>query len=135
LRQPSPRTWALLAVGWALLTWLLLTAGQVPGEALVAPWVPPALRPWQDKVAHAAIFLVQALLVERAVTPRLGGSRALLLSLAFCALFGLLTELWQRELPGRDADAGDFAADVAGAVAYAIALPLSRRRERARAAA
>lgn len=135
MRQLSSRTWGLLALVWALLVWGLLTAGQVPGETIVAAWVPLALRPWQDKLAHGALFLVQALLLERAGAARLGRRRAPLLAVALCVALGLVTELRQRSLPGRDADPGDFAADAVGALAYALALPLSRRRERARAAA
>lgn len=132
MREPSSAAWSLLALGWALLVWGLLTATTIPGEALVSAWMPVGLRPWQDKAAHGALFLVQALLVDRAGVARLGRWRALLVAVGCCVALGMATELRQRSLPSRDADLGDFAADTVGAFAYALAMPLSRWRARAR---
>jgi VanZ family protein len=130
----SSAGWALVAVAWALLVWWLLTF-EPPSEApLAVDWLPVMVLPWTDKLAHAALFFVQALFVERAAVERCGGGRALLLAFAVCLVLGGATELRQRSVPHRDADVADFAANVAGAVAAAAALPLSRRR-RARALA
>jgi VanZ family protein len=122
LRRNASLVFAILAAAWALLVWALLTASEVPGMSIVSTLIPPALQPWQDKVGHAALFLVQALLLERAAVGRLGARRALLLAVGCCLALGLATELRQRGLPGRDADAADFGADVGGAVIYAGAL-------------
>lgn len=120
--------WALAAVAWALFVWWLLTF-EPPAEApLAVDWLPAVFLSWTDKLAHAALFFVQALLVERATVERCGGGRALLLAFAVCLLLGAATELRQRSVPHRDADAADFGANVAGTVAAAAALPLSRRR-------
>jgi VanZ family protein len=55
--------------------------------------------------------------------------------MAACLLLGAATELRQWAVPGREAELADLLADAAGAAAYAVALPLSRRLDRARAAA
>ncbi|HZG65968.1 MAG TPA: VanZ family protein [Herpetosiphonaceae bacterium] len=73
------------------------------------------------KAAHAAGYAVLALLIERALArPRHGRLLALLLT----ALYGLSDEYHQSFTPGRSPDAGDWLADVLGAVA---ALWLFRR--------
>ena len=131
-RNPSI-IWALLATGWALFSWWLLTLERLPTPPPVADWFPAVLLSWQDKAGHAALFLVQALLCALAAERRFGLRRALLFAVAFCLAFGAASELRQRAMPTRDADAADFAADGAGALAAAAALPLSRRWSRARA--
>ena len=133
MRRFPSATWALLAVAWALLIWWLLTVESVSVPGLATRWLPEIVLPrGADKAAHAALFLVQAFLCARAAEPRLGLRGALLVAVAFCLAFGVATELRQRALPTRDADAADLAADTAGALAAAAALPLSRRWSRAR---
>ena len=134
MRRFSPLTWTLLALAWALLVWWLLTLERLPVPALARGWL-PSLELGTDKIAHAALFLIQAFLFARAAEPRFGYRRALLLAVVFCLAFGAATELRQRTIPTRDADPADFAADTVGAVAAAAALPLSRRWSRARAPA
>ena len=126
--------WPLVAVAWALLLWWLLTFEPRGEGPLVVDWLPAFSLPWTDKVAHAGLFFVQALLVVRAAVERFGRGRALLLALAVCLVLGAATELRQRAIPHRDADVADFGADVIGTLAAAAALPLSRRL-RARAPA
>ncbi len=124
--------WALLATAWALFSWWLLTFERLPTPPSVADWFPAVLLSW-DKAGHAALFLVQALLCALAAERRFGLRGALLFAVAFCLAFGAASELRQRAMPTRDADAADLAADGAGALAAAAALPLSRRWSRARA--
>ena len=131
MRRLPRLSWPLFALAWAFLIWWLLTLEVVPVPELAGRWLPAWPRGF-DKAGHAALFLVQALLFARAVEPRLGLRRALLLAVAFCVVFGAVTELRQRTLVTRDADAADLAADTAGALAAAAALPLSRRLSRAR---
>ena len=131
-RRPSlagPRAaWPLVAFAWALLVWWLLTFEPRSGAPLDVDWLPVMFLPWTDKLAHAGLFFVQALLVVRAAVERLGRGRALLLAFIVCLALGAATELRQRSVPHRDADLADFGANVAGAMAAAAALPLSRRR-------
>src|SRR5688572_3178853 len=129
LSRAGPRAgWALVAIAWALIVWWLLTF-EPPAEApLAVDWLPMVFPPWTDKLAHAGLFFVQALLVERAAVERFGRGRALLLAFAVCLVLGAATELRQRTVPRRDADVADFAANLVGTVVAGAALPLSRRR-------
>jgi VanZ family protein len=133
LRRLPATVWALLALAWALLVWGLLTAPDVPPAPLVDAMMPAILLPWEDKLAHAAVFFVQALLATRAASDRLGGTRAALAAVALCAAMGLATEWRQRALPGREADAADFAADLVGGVGAAGLAAMVRRRASRRA--
>ena len=121
--------WALAAVAWTLLVWWLLTFEPPAEGPLAVDWLAPVVfLPGMDKLAHAGLFFVQALVVERAAAERFGRGRALLVAFAVCLALGAATELRQRSVPRRDADAADFVADLAGAAVAAAALPLSRRR-------
>jgi VanZ family protein len=127
LRRRSRAVWTLAAAAWALLVWWLLTFRLPAALPVAVDWLPTTLLPWQDKLAHAGLFFVQALLVERAAVERLLPGRAFLLAIAVCAALGAATELRQRHVAGRDADAGDFAADVIGALAAAVTRSLRAR--------
>ena len=135
MRRLTAKAWTLLAVAWALLVWWLMTLEGTPVPSAAARWLPTIFEHSYDKAGHAALFLVQAFLCARAAEPRLGLRRALLIAVAFSVAFGVATELRQRAIPTRDADAADRAADVAGARVAAAAMPLSRRWSRARAPA
>ncbi|HEV8631825.1 MAG TPA: VanZ family protein [Thermoanaerobaculia bacterium] len=139
--RPAAIAWSSLALSWTLLVWVLLTAPQTPESQLVDALLPALLRPWQDKLAHLMLFLVQTLLVERAASARRRPAstrdrwHALLLAIGCSLALGAATELRQRTIPSRDADPLDFAADAAGAATWAGTLALSRRYARARAPA
>jgi len=120
---------------WALLIWWLLTLEAIPVPMTSDRWLPTIFQHGYDKAGHAALFLVQAYLCTRVAEPRLGLRRALLIAVAFSVTFGAVTELRQRTIPTRDADPADLAADAAGALVAAAAMPLSRRWSRARAPA
>ena len=122
----------VLAAAWAMAAWLLLTTPPPPPAAL-PPWMPASLLAWLpslDKLGHAGLFFVQALLLDRALAAPPGGSRrgALAWSIALVALLGAATELRQAWVPGRTADVLDLLADLAGGLAYAALAALIRRR-------
>ena len=112
-----------------------MTLEGVPVPSAAGGWLPTIFEHGYDKAGHAGFFLVQAFLCTRAAESRFGLRRALLFAVAFCLAFGAATELRQRTIPTRDADPADLAADVAGALVAAAAMPLSRRWSRARAPA
>ena len=131
-RAPGGRSerrsrWVVLAALWAVLVWLLLTWAPPPSAPDLGDWLLWPLARVGDKLGHAALFLVQTLLVHRAVRAEgrsAGGGRALAAAVALSILYGGATELRQRGVERRDADPWDFAADAAGALGYAV----TRRR-------
>lgn len=86
---------------------------------------------WQDKVQHAAAYAVLAFLTfsAAALLRRLRRSGVMLfgITLAWAALYGLSDEWHQSFVPGRDASALDWLADVIGAAIALLALSLLRR--------
>lgn len=89
----------------------------------------PAL-PAGDKLAHASWFFLLGLLAWRAAREAEGWSRrrAAVVLLAGALLWGISDEAHQSFVPGRDVEAADVGADVAGAAAAAaVAEPLFRR--------
>ena len=70
--------------------------------------------PGLDKVAHFGLYAVLGYLVARALAvPRT--RVALFAALAGITVFGLLDEVHQAWIPGREASVGDWIADVLGA--------------------
>lgn len=111
-------TWV---VGWAVLIEVLLLWPSPPE-------VPRLLRSFGfDKIVHAGLFAVQAMLgawalaaSQRPAWPALVGANA----------FGALTELQQELMPSRAMELGDLMADAAGAaigLAVFAALAPTRR--------
>jgi len=76
----------------------------------------PPLFPMQDKLLHAIEFFVLgiALLLNRDLRP--GGIPILIVFLAG-ASWGVLDEIHQSFVPGRDCSAGDLLADIVGLAA------------------
>ena len=103
---------------------MLLATPPPPGLPALLPALPPLLRPFPDKLGHAALFLVQALLLHRALSPARGARRVEARALAATALvtvaFGGLTEVAQLVVPGRDADLVDLLADGLGVAGYVL---------------
>lgn len=110
---------ALPAVAWAAGVWWLSSRSDPPGSGLLDI-------PHLDKVAHAGLFFVQAVLL------RLAGLRVVPTLLVASGL-GVADELHQATVPGRTPDVADLAADVAGAVLGVAAVRwLAPGRRRAR---
>jgi VanZ family protein len=109
----------MIGVAWAAAVWVALTLPLPPGAPAFAGWLPGAVEPFGDKLAHATLFLVQTLLVHRAWPGGIVRTRALVSAVLVAALYGGVTELGQRGVSGREADWADLAADGAGALLYA----------------
>lgn len=74
--------------------------------------------PGFDKLAHAGLYGGLALLVSRFVYGDLRRSpvSAMLIAASFTVLYGFSDEIHQSFVPTRQAEASDFAADMAGAL-------------------
>ena len=87
-----------------------------------------------DKLAHFVEYALFALLTWRSfshLSSRLSANMALLLSLLFLAVFALIDEYFQSFIPGRHADAADWATDILGAFLVLALLWIRRRRKAA----
>ena len=134
-RPLAALSWSLAALGWAALVWWLLCTPSPPEPQL--SWLPPAIAAVGDKLGHAALFLVQAALLERALARamaarRAGAGRRATAVLVACLLLGTATEWRQRTIPTRHAEAADIVADGAGALLYALVMLAARSRVAAR---
>lgn len=108
---------ALPALAWAAGMWTMSSLPDPPGASLLDI-------PYLDKVAHAGLFFVLAVLVRFA-----GAGWAATVAIALA--WGGLDELHQAGVPGRDADLLDLAADLAGAVLGVLAVTWFAHRRRA----
>jgi VanZ family protein len=94
-----------------LILALLLTPSSIVPEGASAP-LPRA----SDKLVHAGLFLVLAILVRRSLVMLPGVRRPWLLAFALTAAYGGLTELLQLWFTvDREAELADVVADLAGA--------------------
>lgn len=82
---------------------------------------PPFWFPGLDKLAHAALFGVLALLLFRAFSASSEARRAVVLAVVFTALYGASDEWHQSFNAARTVELLDFAADCAGGIAGALA--------------
>lgn len=125
---PAPAGRRLLL--WAPVVAMLAIQVMLSSRGRLPPL--PLLRsvPAGDKVAHAGWFFLLGLFAFRAARegegwPRRRTMRLLVLG---ALLWGISDEAHQAFVPGRDVEAADIAADVAGAaVAAVVAEPLLRR--------
>ena len=90
-----------------------------------------------DKVTHFVLYGVEAFLLDRAIAwkgrRRFAWTRVLTV-VGTLALWGTLDEAHQEWIPGRQMEADDLAADVAGALTGAVLAGLARGREATAAA-
>ncbi|HXK32552.1 MAG TPA: VanZ family protein [Dehalococcoidia bacterium] len=114
---------------------LIIALSSIPNQIVGATSGPTS----GDKLAHLAEYAGLAFLLTWAL--RRSGVRPALVAavaaLAGAAAFGIIDELYQRLIPGRDSSAEDFAADAAGAAlgaAAAVALEAWTDRARGEAA-
>jgi VanZ family protein len=92
------------------------------------PTLPVDLSSGLDKVAHFGAYLVLGFLSAYA-TRRLGIN--LVIAIAIGWAYGVIDEMHQSAVPGRDPSAGDWLADAAGTVSgVALYLLLLRARNR-----
>lgn len=100
---------------WAASIWFLSSMPDPPGAGALS--IPHA-----DKIAHAGLFFVLAVLL------RVAGARRWA-AFAAATAWGVVDEAHQAFVPGRDADLADLAADAVGAAAGAwIVTSFARRR-------
>ncbi len=105
------RRHVLMAAWGLLILGLLLAPPSIVPAGTSAP-LPPAA----DKIVHAALFLVFALLLRRSLSALPGVRRRWLLAFALTAAYGGLTELLQLWLTvDRSAELTDVVADLVGA--------------------
>jgi VanZ family protein len=83
-----------------------------------------------DKLVHAAVFGLLAVLWYWARRGTDGAGRAALTAVALAALWGALDEVHQSFVPGRTADGLDLLADAAGAALAALACFAATRARR-----
>lgn len=101
------------AAAWiGVAAWAALLFGLSSLPAGATPTAPISF-PGDDKVVHAALYAVLGGLL-RVALGRAGPA------VAFAAAFGVTDELHQAFVPGRDADALDWLADVVGALLGAV---------------
>lgn len=95
--------------------WRVLCVVVVVGVSWLAftPNPPPAADLGWDKANHFSAFGTLAFLGMQCLRPRAGRAWWVLATLL---VFGVLIELVQSQIPGRDADAQDVLADMMGAV-------------------
>lgn len=111
--------WFAAALALAVGIWLLSS------RPIVMPVDAPDLT---DKIVHAVVYGVLAALLARGGLER-GWRHAVLAAIALAVAYGVVDELHQSQVPGRDASVADVIADLVGALAgAALAARVYRRR-------
>ncbi|MCZ6508218.1 MAG: VanZ family protein, partial [Acidobacteria bacterium] len=104
---------------WSVVVAILLLApGDFDSEAPV--WLDRLMELGGDKLIHAALFFVQAIVVGRTLRRSVPAAPALWLAALVAALYGLALELAQRGIAGRGLEAADIVANTVGAVAWPL---------------
>ena len=120
LNRPRARSW--LAWGWTALVLALMWLPSVKSP-------PSFLGELTDKAGHLGVFGVLSALWLRALHNGDSPTRALRSALAGCLVFGLVTELGQGFVPGREVALGDLIANWLGVgLGGALAIFSLRRR-------
>ena len=117
----------LLAVGWMVLLWALSDRHTLGPAASLWGF------PCGDKVVHGCAYGVLATLVHHAIRstrPPLLSLGPVFFAFVFALLYGLMDEVHQAYVPGRDASALDLLADAVGAAIVCLALILWTDRPR-----
>jgi VanZ family protein len=113
-----------MALAWMALLFLLSHQSNLH---------PPSLFSAQDKVVHALVYGVLAVLLLASQASHANGYRwrQLGVSIMIASLYGASDELHQAFVPGRNADPADWVADTAGAVIAVLLAAWLVRRHRA----
>ena len=112
---PNATDRAALLSWAAVLAWMtmIFTLSATPGQDLPSVGIPYA-----DKFAHCSLYLVTGFLLMSSVSRTLrksGLAKIIILVIIIASLYGVLDELHQVFVPGRDCDVFDFIADFIGA--------------------
>jgi len=114
----------LPALTWAIVIFLLLS---LPSSSFPkAPIYIPSL----DKLIHAAMFFIMALLLHRSFSVSPSIAAPLLLAVVVATLYGSLGEVYQMLLPDRSADVVDAVSNGGGALLYAAVARIRSRSKR-----
>ncbi|MFI5280514.1 MAG: VanZ family protein [Gemmatimonadales bacterium] len=74
----------------------------------------PALPSWTDKVVHFCMYGMLGLLLARVGVLERWSRQRMVLTVVMVSVFGVLDELHQLFIPGRDAEVGDWVMDTLG---------------------
>jgi VanZ family protein len=107
-----------VAVGYAIILFVL---SSIPSEE-----IPVGLPLHADKIAHAIAYAILALLFCRASGDPARGT--LVLIAVLCATYGILNELQQSLIPGRECSGWDAVANSVGASVMTALWPRVSRR-------
>lgn len=116
----------LPAAVWAISIFILssIPAHKLPKLALMV----------NDKIVHAATFLILGLLVYRALEPKVKTQifnfRRLLTAVGAVIVYAFIDEFHQSFVPGRKIDIRDASADAVGAVIAGVIIYLYASRKR-----
>ena len=127
LYEPTDNSRKLIYSALILYWILLLTATSIPSSSM------PDIK-ISDKIEHfgayagLTVLLTAALLVQQ--KSRYLRRSAFTLSIMFASLYGLLDELHQTLIPGRNCSLDDWIADFAGALTGALIIYILFRYER-----
>lgn len=121
-RQSARRRWVLVAA----------YAAAIFVQSALPPVLDTSGGTGLDKMAHALVYALMAVLLCRALTAAPMASRSpwqiAVVAILLSALYGVGDELHQSLVPARCADVADVAADFGGAVAGAAFWTVRRRR-------
>jgi len=103
--------WLVAALGWAI--WVIAIGTETDPRA---NWLTNML---SDKILHAGSFAIGGMLWIHSLRKvgDIASGLASLLGGLICLAFGVLLEVLQRRIPGREADPNDLVADLVGIVA------------------
>ncbi|MEM1085229.1 MAG: VanZ family protein [Verrucomicrobiota bacterium] len=117
-----PALWLFLFLVWFGVTWWLSSAPrQFPSGLQFQA---------SDKVLHFGWYFGGCGLFSAALfrhRPELPAARRILIAVAVIAVCGIIDEIHQSTVPGRDATLGDFLADTSGALVGALVFHKLRR--------
>ena len=120
----------MLTVGWTLCTAVLLLAPG--GAASGTDWLFWVESHGGDKIIHALLLFVEAVLVAKSAALRVSRRSSVAIGTLVALLFGAGLEFSQLGIPGRTATWGDLLANAVGAMLFPCLYLLRRRWGRER---
>jgi VanZ family protein len=122
VKKTIKKFWVILLADWLpLVNWLAIIffLSSISGEKL-----PNLHRFSLDKIAHFTEYLILGYLMVRAFIdsfPNMNLTKALVLSIILCALYGMSDEWHQRFVSGRNCDFFDWIFDFLGSTSGILA--------------